>query len=76
MTSTNTPPPAPLSAKEEKEKIKELFPSKMKDGQDWCVIDFKWYLMWQQFVDFDGDGEGDGQRPGSMDNTSLLEGGC
>jgi len=65
---------APLSPKEEKEKIKELLAVKMKEGQEWCVIDFKWYFMWQQYVDFEGEGEGDGQRPGPMDNSSLLEG--
>ncbi len=57
----------------QKSEIKATFDIQMKPDQEWCVIDYKWYQMWQLFVNFDGDQTGDQPAPGALDNSSLLE---
>jgi hypothetical protein len=63
---------------EEKKQIKDLVNNtKLKEGQEWFVLDFKWWQLWKSFVGYDdttgSDGGGDASRPGPITNTDLLD---
>ncbi len=62
---------------EERKQVKELLNScKMRDNQDWFVINFKWFQQWRAYVNEDeeaasGSGSG-GPRPEAINNEELL----
>jgi len=63
---------------EEKKQIKDLVNNtKLKEGQEWFVVDFKWWQLWKSYVGYDdttGSGGGDASsRPGPITNTDLLD---
>lgn len=64
---------AEVSPEQQKTIIKDLMDNtKMKEGQEWYVVEFKWYQVWKFYVNYDGDNQG-GSRPEPIDNTPLLE---
>jgi len=68
---------AELAPHEEKKQIKDLVNNtKLKEGQEWFVVDFKWWQLWKAYVGYEdttGSNGGDGPRPGPITNTDLLD---
>jgi hypothetical protein len=68
-----------MEEREQKAIIKKSFEEadlKNAVGDAWFLINAKWWQLWKDFVHYDGEsGDPNGQKPGSIDNTDLLENG-
>jgi hypothetical protein len=70
---------AELAPHEEKKQIKDLVDNtKLKEGQEWFVVDYKWWQLWKSYVNYDntgssGDADEPPPRPGLISNADLLD---
>jgi len=62
---------------EQKQIVKQLSNLRMRERQEWCVIDASWLRKWKEFVHFDEERSSAVDTtpcPPAIDNTSLLAG--
>ena len=63
--------------KEQKEFVKERLHPQLRKGQEWYLLDARWFKKWKNYVAFDvGDTDGAGEsslHPGPIDSSSLYK---
>jgi len=64
-----------LALHEERKQIKDDLPNtKLKEGDQWFILDFKWWQLWKAHVNYDMTSENANEpRPGPINNFHLLE---
>ena len=63
--------------KDQQEFVKKHLRSQLRKGQEWYLLDVRWFKQWKKYVAFDvGDTDGAGKsssHPGPIDSSSLYE---